>query len=88
MGLFLERNALIEKLFNVQFIGLTPVENTGQVSWKGEGEGALEALTNYLSGLYGPGNFKIVYFNEAEDLDPEGTPFVLPNTPPTSKVLN
>lgn len=73
----------------MQFIGLTPVENTGQASWPGEDvEGAREALANYLTGIYGPGNFKITYFKEAETLDTEGVPFAIPSTPPTSKVLN
>lgn len=79
----------MEKIYNVQFVGLTPVENTGQVSWGGEDpQGALDALVNYLTGVYGPDNFKITYFKQAEEVEPGSEPFKLPTNPITSKVIN
>ncbi len=79
----------MNKLFDIQFVGLTPVENTGQATWAGEtSEGAYEAFINYLTGVYGPNGFKVTLFKEAEGIDPEHDPFPIPNNPPTSKVLN
>lgn len=75
-------------IYNVQFIGLTPVENTGQVAFDGDKDEAIEALSDYLTNVYGPNNFKITFLQEAEEVDGELTPFELPINPPTSKVLN
>lgn len=75
-----------KQVFDVKFIGLTPVENSGQVSFPGDKEAAVEALSNYLVEVYGPKNYKIIHFEEATEVV-EGA-FELPINPPTSKVLN
>lgn len=66
------------------------MENTGQVICKGETINEnLEALKEYLTDIYGPNNFKIIYFTEAEELDKDVSPVEIPQyNPPTSKVLN
>lgn len=52
----------------MQFVGLTPVENTGQVQLQADDyEEALEALNEYLTEAFGLGNYKIIYFTEATE---------------------
>lgn len=82
---------ILEKVYNVQFMGLTPVENTGQVVCQGDSlEEDLESLKEYLTEIYGPKNFKIIYFTEAEGLDPDSEPVEIPIVfnPPKNRVLN
>lgn len=74
-------------IYDVKFIGLTPVENTGKIKVKDEDvDAALDAFHDYLKGIYGPNNYKIITFQQSNDDEADG--FELSISPPTSKVLN